>query len=93
MRPNRHARRRAAALGRQIVGTAQPPRRVGYIGRLVVATGWLPRGTHRVVCEHAEGCAMRSGGQCSCVPEISISGPDGVTVIDEAGNPLKVTRQ
>jgi len=37
---------------------------------------------------------MRSGGQCDCVPEISITGPDGsVTVIDEVGVPRRVVKQ
>jgi hypothetical protein len=94
---NRHARRRAAAQARQMVshGTAQAPRRTGYLGRLLAAAnrGWQPSHGGKVSCVHSPECRMRSGGACSCVPEISVSGPDGVTVIDEAGNAKKIVKQ
>jgi hypothetical protein len=98
MHHNRHARRRAAAQARQLVshGTAQAPRRTGYVRRLVAAIdrGGLPRGVHSVSCVHSACCNLCHGGaNCTCVPEISISGPDGVTEIDEAGNPRRHTRQ
>jgi hypothetical protein len=93
---NRHQRRRAAAVARRLAshGTAQAPRR-GYVGRLLTAIdrGGLARGVHSVSCVHSASCGMRSGAQCDCTPEISVSGPDGVTEIDEAGNPRRHTRQ
>jgi hypothetical protein len=55
--------------------------------------GGLTRGVHSVSCVHSASCGMRSGGQCDCTPEISVSGPDGVTEIDDAGNPRRHTRQ
>ena len=97
MRPNRHARRRAAAQARRLVahGKAQAPRRTGYVGRLVAAIdrGGIPRGVHSVSCMHSASCGMRSGAQCDCTPAISVVGADGVTEIDEAGNPRRHTRQ
>jgi hypothetical protein len=95
MRPNRRHRRRAAAQARQLShGTAQASRRTGYVCRLISATGWLPRGVHHTTVEHQRGCAMRDGGQCDCVPAISISEPGGnIVAIDEAGNAKKAVKQ
>ena len=95
---NRHQRRRAAAVARRLVshGPAQAPRRTGYVGRLVAAIdrGGLARGVHSVSCVHSASCRMRSGGACSCTPEISISVPGGsIVTIDEAGNAKKIVKQ
>jgi hypothetical protein len=76
---NRRDRRRAATIGR----------RIGYEHRLVAAAGNLGPGVHHATVEHDGWCAIYQGGQCNCVPNITISGPDGVTVIDEAGVPMK----
>ena len=94
---NRHQRRRAAAVARRLVshGTAQAPRR-GYVGRLLTAIdrGGLARGVHSVSCVHSASCGMRSGGACSCMPDISISVPGGsIVTIDEAGNAKKIVKQ
>jgi hypothetical protein len=85
MRHNRHARRKAAALARRS-GT-------GYLDRLLC--GFTPTpGQHVAMVEHEAGCTMRHGGRCTCVPDISVTGPDnGVTVIDAAGVPRRVVRQ
>ena len=86
---NRHARRRAAALARG--------RRTGSLHRLVAAMG--PDGMkptvaiHIASIEHDPDCAIYRGAGCDCVPDISVSGPDGVTVIDEDGQGRKVARQ
>ena len=98
MRPNRRHRRKAAAQARQMVshGTAQSPRRTGYVRRLVAAIdrGGLARGVHSVSCVHSASCGMRSDGQCDCTPEISISVPGGsIVTIDEAGNAKKIVKQ
>jgi len=70
---NRRARRRAAALNR----------RTGYLHRLAA---FMPApGVHVATIEHDRSCAIYRGSGCSCVPNISICGPDGVTVIDERG--------
>jgi hypothetical protein len=97
MSRSRKRRRRAAAQARQIVshGTTHPPRRTGYLGRLLAAAnrGWQPSHGGTVSCVHSPECRMRSGGACSCVPEISVSGPDGITVIDERGEIQRHVKQ
>jgi hypothetical protein len=94
---NRHARRRAAAQARRFVahGTTPAPRRTSYAHRLVAAigNGGIPRGVHSVSCVHSASCGMRSGAQCDCTPEISVTGPDGVTTIDECGTPKRHVNQ
>ena len=86
---NRHARRRAAALARG--------RRTGYLHRLASAMsrdGMKPTvGVHIASIQHALGCGIYRGEGCDCVPDISVSSPDGVTVIDEYGQGTKVARQ
>jgi hypothetical protein len=82
---NRHERRRAAALGR----------RPGYLHRIVGAmrAGALPKsGVHHAIIEHDRTCGTYRGAACNCVPDISISGPDNVTVIDECGVGRKVAK-
>jgi len=81
---NRHDRRRAAALAH----------RTGYLHRVVGAmrSGMPKSGIHHAVVEHDRGCGIYRGAGCDCVPDISISGPDSVTVIDERGIGRKVVR-
>jgi hypothetical protein len=40
---------------------------------------------HIITIEHDHWCAIYCGGGCNCVPDISVSEPDGVVVIDERG--------
>jgi hypothetical protein len=76
---NRHARRAAAA------------RQRGYAHRLRALH--LPAGVHHAVIEHDATCAIYRGRDCSCLPEISIAGPDGVvTTIDERGVSIRRRR-
>jgi hypothetical protein len=86
---NRHARRRAAALARG--------RRTGYLHRLASAMsrdGIKPAvGVHLAKIEHDPNCSIYVGQGCNCVPDISVSGPDGITVIDERGVGTKQVRQ
>ena len=49
-------------------------------------------GVHFTTIEHDPGCSIYRGGGCSCVPDISVCGPDGVIVIDERGNGTKRAR-
>jgi hypothetical protein len=84
---NRRERRAAAARTRG--------RRTGYMHRVLAAMrdGALPKsGVHTCAIEHDPGCAIYRGGACCCVPDISVSGPDGVTVIDERGVGTKRAR-
>jgi hypothetical protein len=86
---NRAARRRAAALNRK--------RRTGYMGRILDAIGNgalepTPDVTFAAI-EHDPDCGLYRGCGCDCTPGISISGPDGVVVIDEDGGGTKRTRQ
>jgi hypothetical protein len=84
---NRHARRAAAARARG--------RRGGYLHRLVAAMagGMMPAvGVHLTTIEHDGDCAIYHGQGCDCVPDISVSGPDGVVAIDERGTARKVAR-
>lgn len=85
---NRHARRAAAARARG--------HRPGYLHRLVAAMargGMMPTvGVHLTTIEHDGDCAIYGGQGCDCVPDISLSGPDGVMVIDERGAGRKVPR-
>jgi hypothetical protein len=86
---NRRARRRMAALNRG--------HRTGYVHRLLAATrnGAMPTkpGVHFCSIEHDPACSIYRGAGCDCVPDISVSDPDGVTVIDERGVGRKVGRQ
>jgi hypothetical protein len=85
---NRHQRRRAAALARS---------RTGYLHRVLAAmrAGAMPSapGVHVANIEHAPDCSIYRGGGCDCVPDIAVSSPDGVTVIDEHGQGRKMARQ
>jgi hypothetical protein len=78
---NRHQRPAAAARARC--------RRTGYLHRIEAARrdGAMPTapGVHHVVVEHDGWCNIYRGGHCSCVPDISVTSPDAVTVIDAAG--------
>jgi hypothetical protein len=83
---NRHARRAAAA--------REHPR-TGYMRRLIAARagGAVPRvGLFHSLIEHDSNCAIWSGGCCTCVPNVSISVPDGVVVVDPNGVCRKVRR-
>jgi hypothetical protein len=85
---NRAARRAAAARLRG--------RRTGYVHRLVAArtSGALPTpGVHHVIVEHDRACAIYRGAGCTCVPDITTTGPNGVVVIDELGNGRRVVKQ
>jgi hypothetical protein len=76
---NRHARRAAAARHR------------GYAHRLRGLC--LPAGVHHAIIEHDPDCAIHRGRDCSCVPDISIAGPDGdVAMIDERGVSIRRAR-
>jgi hypothetical protein len=84
----RHDRRRAAALNRG--------RRTGYIHRIATATrsgAMKPTpGVHVATIEHDGACSIYRGQDCDCVPDISVSGPNGVTIIDERGVGTKRAR-
>lgn len=87
---NRHTRRRAAALKRG--------RRTGYLHRIMAAAlgsdGTKPTvGLHMYNVEHDPSCAIYRGKGCDCVPDISVSGPDGISVIDADGQGSKQVRQ
>jgi hypothetical protein len=85
---NRHARRRAAALARSPTG---------YLHRVTaaMANGAIsPKpGVHIANIEHGPGCGIYRGTGCDCVPDISVSGPDGITTIDADGLGTKQARQ
>ena len=80
---NRHDRRRA-----------ESSRRTGYQARLIAGlrSGGKPTGIHHAIVEHDASCDVFHGRACNCAPNISISGPDGVTIIDEHGVARKVSR-
>jgi hypothetical protein len=82
---NRHERRRTAALARG---------RRGYLRRVLAAVGngKLTPGLHLAAVEHDRTCAIYRGAGCDCVPDISVSSPDGVTVIDARGVGIKRAR-
>jgi hypothetical protein len=84
---NRHERRRAAAQARG--------HRTGYLHRIAAfGNGKLTPGVHLATIEHDHTCAIYRGGDCDCVPDISVSGPDGaVTTIDERGNATRMQKQ
>lgn len=83
---NRHTRRRAAALKRG--------RRTGYLHRIISAVGQEPAvGVHLYNIAHDTGCSIYVGQGCNCVPDITVSGPDGITVIDEHGVGTKQVKQ
>jgi hypothetical protein len=50
-------------------------------------------GVHHASIEHDHACDFYRGRDCNCVPDISVSGPDGVIVVDERGRGQKVARQ
>jgi hypothetical protein len=85
---NRHDCRAAAARGR----------RTGYAHRFAAAmrAGAMTTkpGVHFANIEHDPDCGIYRGCGCGCdcVPDISISGPDDVTVIDEHGIGTKRAR-
>jgi len=85
---NRAARRAAKARTRG--------RRMNYWDRILAArtSGAMPRANvHICNIEHVRTCGIFHGAACNCVPEISVSGPNGIVVIDEHGNGRKMTRQ
>lgn len=87
---NRHQRRRLAALNRG--------RRTGYLHRIMAAAlgsdATKPTvGLHIASIEHDSGCGIYQGKGCDCIPDISVSGPDGISVIDEDGQCTKQVRQ
>jgi Fe-S-cluster containining protein len=78
---NRQERRRTAAIERTRIS--------GYQHRLfsAYANGLFKRGGfYHAVIEHDPWCTIYKGGGCNCVPHISISGEDGVIIIDTEGN-------
>ena len=82
---NRHERRAAAARAR----------RPGYMHRIAAAFagGALPRaGVVYAAIEHDASCGIYRGAGCTCVPDISIAGPDAVTVVDADGTVRKTAR-
>jgi hypothetical protein len=82
---NRHERRRRAALAR---------RRTGYLHRVIAAFDDSKPGVHIASVEHDSTCAIYRGGDCDCVPDISVSDPHGgVTVVDERGNTTRMRKQ
>jgi hypothetical protein len=85
---NRHERRAAAARNR-----GKP----GYLHRLVAAMrngAMRPTpGVHIASIDTTLRAASTVGAGCDCVPDISVSGPDGVTTIDERGVGTKRARQ
>ncbi len=86
---NRHTRRRATALNRG--------RQPGYLHRILAARrngALVPTpGVHFATIEHDPGCSIYRGGGCSCIPDISISSPTGIMVIDEWGGVSRTSRQ
>jgi len=85
---NRAARRAAAA--------RMQGRRTGYLHRILAArtSGAMPiHGVHHVAVEHVRGCAIFSGQGCSCTPNLTVAGPNGVIVIDEHGIGRKMAKQ
>jgi len=86
---NRRDRRAAAARARR-------GHRSGYTHRLLAGLGNgmpLKPGVHHVAIEHDHWCTIYQGGDCNCVPNISVSGPDGVIIIDERGRGRRVRKQ
>jgi hypothetical protein len=54
----------------------------------------LKPGVHLTTVEHDDWCAIYQGGDCNCVPNISVSHPSGdVTIIDEHGQGRRVRKQ
>jgi hypothetical protein len=47
-------------------------------------------GVHTVAIEHDPRCRIYQRRDCNCVPDMSVTGPDGVTIIDEEGNGRRV---
>jgi hypothetical protein len=86
---NRRERRAATARARG--------RQTGYLHRVLAATmtGAIPTtpGVRMVTIEHDPGCAIYRRAGCDCVPDISVSNADGVTIVDERGVGRKVARQ
>jgi hypothetical protein len=82
---NRHERRRLAAINRG--------RQTGYLHRLVSALDGAKVGVHIASIEHDPSCGIYRGKDCDCCPDISVSGPDGITVVDEDGISTRQARQ
>ena len=82
---NRHERRRAAAQARG---------RTGYAHRIAAFGNGLTPGVHIATVEHDHTCGIYRGGDCDCVPNVSVSDPHGgVTVVDERGNATRTRKQ
>jgi hypothetical protein len=83
---NRHERRAAAARARRA-------RRTGYLHRIMAGLDQATVGLHIAHIEHEPGCGIYRGTGCDCIPDISVNGPDGLSVIDIDGSSRKVARQ
>ena len=81
---NRRERRRHATLNRG--------RRTGYLHRILGLR--LRPGVHITTVEHDGWCGIYRDRGCDCVPNTSVSCPDGdVTIIDERGEARRVRKQ
>jgi hypothetical protein len=49
-------------------------------------------GVHYGAIEHDASCSIFCGRGCDCVPDITLTGPDGVIVVDEHGVGRKMVR-
>jgi hypothetical protein len=65
------------------------------VDRITAALGSsITPGVHIANVEHDSTCAIYRGGDCNCVPDISVSDPHGgVTVVDERGNTTRMRKQ
>jgi hypothetical protein len=85
---NRHERRRQPALADR-----HQHHQTGYLHRIAGGLSLRP-GVHIATVEHDHWCNIYRGGHCDCVPNISVSHPEGdVTVIDERGQGRRVRKQ
>jgi hypothetical protein len=72
----------------------RPKKKTGYRHRVLaaMAKGVMPSspGVHLVNIEHDPWCPIYQGRACRCIPSMSISGPEGVIIIDDEGNGRRV---
>jgi hypothetical protein len=66
-----------------------------YIQRIVCAGGqWAAfpvNGVSSIEVAHDDHCWLLRGGRtCTCVPDITVTAPTGVFVIDAKGRPTKI---
>jgi hypothetical protein len=59
---------------------------------LAAIAGGVMKPTPGVHLAYDPDCTIYRGAGCNCVPDISVSGPDGVTIIDEHGQGRKRAR-